>query len=147
MDPYPNLDVENILMHSSINSFKNTSVHRADMAIPSPHTNGVQQTITEVFTLAEDTDFVQLMVYATDYSNYFRFLDGAYHDKWMMVEQSFDYLLRQNPPSSLYYFNVDYKIDGDQVTVTITIPAFFPTTNWTAGMVVPIAFVEYTLDR
>lgn len=141
------LDIDNILMHSSINSFKNNGVHRANLAFPASHVNGVAQSVTQTFTLAEDTDFTQLLLYATDYAKYFRYLDSAYHDKWQQVEQSLDFLIFNNPVSSLYYYNVNYKIDGNDVIVVLTIPAFFPTMNFTPGKVVPIAFVEYTLAK
>jgi len=139
------IDIDNVLLHSSYNAFKNNGVHRASLALPASHVSGVAQSVEQTFTLDETTDFAQLLVYATDYAKYFRYLDSQYHDSWMQVEQSYDYLVFNSPLTSLYYFTLNYKIVGNQVTVVLTIPAFFPTMNFTPGKVVPIAFVEYTL--
>lgn len=145
MDPFPNLDVENILMHSSINSFKNNGVHRYNFPFFTAST-GSPQKIEHTFTLQQDTDFVQLLVFATDYAKYFRYLDSQYHNKWQPVEQSLDYLVFNHPVTSLYYFTVNYKIDGDQVTVVLNVNGF-GSFNFTPGLEVPIAFVEYTLAK
>ena len=102
MDPFPNLDVDNILLHSSINTFKNNGVYRNKFVMPDSHTNGTQDTLTLTFTLQNNTDFVQLLVYATDYAKYFRYLDSQYHNKWQQVEQSIDYLLLNNPVTQLF---------------------------------------------
>jgi len=139
------VDPDLIVMSSEFNAFKNNGVHRHEFDFFVSSTGSVQ-TKSFTFTLADDTDFVQLFVYGTDYAKYFRYLDSQYHDKWQPVEQSLDYLVFNHPVSSLYYYKVNYKIVNNVVTVYLTVNGF-GSFNFTPGMKVPIAFVEYTLAR
>lgn len=134
-----------VVLSTSHNAFKNNGVFRDAFAFFTSSTGSVQKkTIT--FTLQEDTDFIQLFVYGTDYAKYFRYLDSQYHNSWMQVEQSFDYLVFNSPVSSLWYYNITYTVVGRVVTVVLTVNGF-GSFNFTPGLTVPIAFVEYTLAR
>ena len=141
------LDVEKTLFHSGLNSFKNVNVHRHVFQMPNTHTANVADILTHTFTLSEDADFTQLLVKATDYGKYFRYRDSKYHNTWMMIEQSLDFLLLDTPVTQLFFFKVTYKVDGDQVTVQLKVNPFGTTFNIDPEMEVPIAFVEYTLAR
>lgn len=112
--------------------------------MPTSHTNGVEDVRSVTFTLDESTDFVQLLVYATDYGEYFRYLDSVYHDSWLPIEQAETFLLL--PGRTLLYFSMDYKVVDNVVTVSLRIPAFFSTQSYPARSI-PVAFVEYTLAR
>lgn len=140
-------DLDNILLHSSYNAFKNNGVHRADIAMPNSYTANTPVEITETFTLADDTDFAQVLIYGTDYAKYFRYLDSQYHDAWMQIEQPRDFLLLDNPVTQLFYFYAKYRIVGDQITIVITIPKFSSSFNILSTLSVPVAVVEYTLAR
>lgn len=140
-------NIDQVLFHSSYNSFKNNGVSRTTLSLPDSYPAMTDQVVSYTFTLQNDTDFVQLLVYATDYAK--PFLEGfpiAYANKWVQVEQALDYLLKSDS-GLIYYFNVDYKVVGNQVTVSARIPKFSSAFNVSPHVDVPIAFVEYTLAR
>lgn len=136
------VDPDLVAMTSTLNSFKNNGVYRNTIAMPTSHVSGTEDVRSVTFTLAEDTDFIQLLVFATDYGDYFRFLDSNYHDAWLPVESVETFLLL--PGGSILYFTMDYKIVNNVVTVSLRIPAFFSTQSYPARSI-KVAFVEYTL--
>lgn len=145
-------DEQKIITSPSYNSFKNITIHRGEFTFPSQTdpSSSTPDTQTVQFILQEPASFNQLFVYATDYGEYFRYLDSQYHDQWRAIESTDDFLIFDDPVTSLYYFNIDWQIDGNQVIVKRTLPNFdeFPSGDpvvLTPGLTVPFAFVEYVL--
>ena len=141
------VDIDKVAFHSGYNAFKNNGVHRASLSLPDYYPAMTEQSVEYTFTMQEDTDFVQLLVFATNYSKPFiEGIYGVYINRWEQVEQSNDYLLRANN-GSIYYFRVEYKVNGKQVTVKASTPKFSQAFTVASHVDVPVAFVEYTLAR
>lgn len=145
-------DITKLIMTSDKNAFKNESVQRNNLAIPTSIPASSRVTSTVQFTLNEAANFLQVYVYATDYGDYFNFLDSKYHDGWRPINNSSasgsgEYLLFTS--GGLYDYGVKISINGKIVTAT----AYFR--NISGGTItinhptylVPITFIEYTLDR
>jgi hypothetical protein len=130
----------------SNNTFKNSSVQRAELSLPSSLSAGAEHTDSEVFTLSENISLIECYAYTTDYDEYFRHLDSSYHDSWRPINSSRVHLVLDSPVTTLSEYELDYFIDGDEVTVRLymknrTAGSLTYTPNKTA----PIVFVEYTL--
>lgn len=145
-------DITKLIMTSDKNTFKNESVQRGNIPIPASIPASSQVTNSIEFTLNEAANFIQVYVYATDYGDYFNYLDSKYHDGWRPINNSTasgsgEYLLFTS--GGLYDFGVRIRINGRKVTATAyfrnisggTITINHPT------LLVPITFIEYTLDK
>lgn len=145
-------DITKLIMTSDRNAFKNESVQRNNLIIPNSIPASSTVTNSVQFTLSEAANFIQAYIYATDYGDYFNFLDSQYHDGWRSINNSTasgsgDYLLFTS--GGLYDFAVRISINGNIVTATAsfrnisggTITINHPT------KLIPITFIEYTLDR
>lgn len=145
-------DITKLIMTSDNNAFKNESVQRNSLVIPAsiPASSSVVNSVQ--FTLTEAANFIQAYIYATDYGDYFNFLDSQYHDGWRSINNSTasgsgDYLLFTS--GGLYDYAVRISINGKVVTAT----AYFrnisgsPITTNHPTHLIPITFIEYTLDR
>lgn len=145
-------DITKLIMTSDKNAFKNESVQRSNLAIPTSIAAGAKVTTTVEFTLNEAANFIQVYIFATDYGDYFNFLDSKYHDGWRPINNSTasgsgEYLIFTS--GGLYDYAVRISIDGKKVTATAsfrnisggTITINHPT------YLIPITFIEYTLDR
>lgn len=147
-----NPDVSKLILSSDHNAFKNRSVQRGFLPIPTsiPANSRVNNTIT--FTLSEVANFIQTYIYATDYGDYFNFLDSRYHDGWRPINNSTasgsgDFLVFTS--AGLYDYAVRISIDGNVVTVTGSfrnISGSTLTINH-PNYLVPVTFIEYTLDK
>lgn len=145
-------DITKLIMTSDHNAFKNESVQRNNLAIPTSIPASSSVTNSVQFTLSEAANFIQAYIYATDYGDYFNFLDSAYHDGWRAINNSVasgsgDYLIFTS--GGLYDYAVRIRINGNIVTAT----AYFrnisgsPITITHPTYLIPITFIEYTLDR
>lgn len=145
-------DITKLIMTSDKNAFKNESVQRNNLAIPASIPASSRVTSTVQFTLNEAANFIQVYVYATDYGDYFNFLDSKYHDGWRPINNSSasgsgEYLLFTS--GGLYDYGVKISIKGKIVTATAyfrNISASTITINHPT-LLIPITFIEYTLDR
>lgn len=145
-------DVTKLILTSDLNAFKNRSVQRGNIPIPTSIAAGARVVNSITFTLSENANFIQAYIYATDYGDYFNFLDSKYHDGWRSINNSAasgsgEYLIFTS--GGLYDYAVRISINGNVVTATAsfrnisggTITINHPT------YLVPITFIEYTLDR
>lgn len=147
-----NDDITKLILTSDNNAFKNQSVQRSNLAIPTSIAASSRVTSTVEFTLSDTANFIVPYVYATDYGDYFNYLDSQYHDAWRPINNSTasgsgEYFLRTS--GGIYDFGVRIKINGKKVTAT----AYFrnisgaPITVIHPTFLIPITFIEYTLDR
>lgn len=145
-------DITKLIMTSDNNAFKNQNVQRGNLPIPTSIPASSQVTRSIEFTLDEVANFIQAYCFATDYGDYFNFLDSLYHNAWRSINNSTasgsgDFLLFTS--SGLYDFGVRIILNGNKVTVVgyyrnitgSTLTINHPT------YVVPITFIEYTLDK
>lgn len=140
------IDLNNTLLHTSFNAFKNNSVQTDTLALPASLTAGATYTDTVTFTLSESAAFIACYVYSTDYDDYFRYLDSAYHDAWRPLYASQDHLVFDDPVTSLFFYDVNVLVDGSTVTAKLYIEnTTAGTITYTPNKTVPIAFVDYTL--
>lgn len=134
-----------LAMFTKYNTFKNVSVYRDELVIPSTLNSSATQTNTLTFTLAENASFTMAYMYTSDYSQYFQFLDSAYHDAWRQINNSNDNLIFTS--AGLYYYDVKMTINNNVVTFYLIAPrstSGTPTVNHPTHRV-PITFVEYRL--
>lgn len=141
-------------VNPGFNTFKNNNIHRGAFTFPvqtNPAAAPARDVQTFTFQLTDQASFIEFYIFATDYNSYFRYLDSVYHNFWVRLEQvTSSFLIMDDPVTSLYFYDIDYKIVGNTVTVrrVLTNFAAFPSGNpviLTAGMTVPFAFVEYAL--
>lgn len=145
-------DITKLILTSDKNAFKNESVQRNNLTIPTSIPASTRVTSSVQFTLSESANFIVPYVYATDYGDYFNFLDSQYHDGWRPINNSSasgsgEFFLRTS--GGIYDYGVRIKINGNVVTAT----AYFrnisasPITVIHPTFLIPITFIEYTLDR
>jgi len=137
--------LQKLVLHTAYNSFKNVSIHRGNLAIPATLNSGAVQTNSISFTLTENALFTMAYMYTSDYSQYFQFLDSAYHDAWRQINNNNDNLIFTS--AGLYYYDVKMSLSGNIVTFTLIAPrstSGTPTVNHPTYLV-PVTFVEYTL--
>lgn len=145
-------DITKLIMTSDKNAFKNESVQRGFLPIPTSIPAGSRVVNQIQFTLSELANFIQVYIYASDYGDYFNYLDSKYHDGWRPINNSTasgsgDFLLFTS--GGLYDYAVRISLEGNVVTLTGsfrnisggTITINHP--NW----LVPVTFIEYTLDK
>lgn len=145
-------DITKLVMTSDKNAFKNENVQRGNIPIPASIAASSQVTASIEFTLNETANFIQAYIFATDYGDYFNFTDSVYHNAWRSINNSTasgsgDYLLFTS--GGLYDFGVRISLNGNKVTAT----AYFrnisasPITINHPTLLIPITFIEYTLDK
>lgn len=109
-----------LVLHTSYNSFKNTSFQSDVLTLPS--SLGVSAYNTSVsFTLPETASFLGAYMYTSDYAQYFEYLDSAYHDAWRQINNNNDNLIFTS--GGLYYYRIRMKLDGTTVTFSLYAPA------------------------
>lgn len=139
------VDLDKLALHTSYNTYKNNSVKRGNLALPTSLGAGLTWTSTLTLTLSQAAAFLQAYSFATDYGDYFNYLDSQYHDAWRIVNQNADYLL--NSSGGLQFFNINMVLSGTSVTFTLihkntgggTLTYIHNT------YLVPIALIDYTL--
>lgn len=139
------VDLDKLLLHSSYNTLKNNSVQRGNLDLPTSLAAGATWTDTLSFTLSEDPAFIQAYSYASDYGDYFTYLDSAYHDEWRQIHTNNDYLLFSD--GGLQYFNIYTQVTGLTITFTLyhkNISASTLTYRHDTD-VVPVTFIDYSL--
>lgn len=139
------LDLTKLILHTGYNSFKNSSVQRGNLTLPTSLNTSNFHTSTLVFTLTEPASFIQAYKYSSDYGDYFNYLDSAYHDAWRQVNVNDDDLIFTS--AGLYYYNIYMKLVGNVVTFTLFAPkstSGTPTVTHPTYLV-PVTFVEYRL--
>jgi hypothetical protein len=139
------VDLDKLALHSSYNSFKNNSVQRNNLVIPASVGAGSVYTNTVSFTLTNPAAFIQGYSYATDYGDYFLYLDSAYHDAWRVVNENADYLLRSS--SGLLSYTIKMQIVGNVVSFTMRLSraGFGAVTIFHDTYLIPITFIDYQL--
>lgn len=141
------VDLDKLMLHSSYNTFKNINVQKDYLAIPASVGAGSIYTDSVTFNLEESVAFMQGYSYATDYGDYFNYLDSQYHDEWRNVHTNNDYLvfsssgilnptikLELTATSAIFTFRLSRQGFG---AVTINHPTYL----------VPIAFIDYRLTN
>lgn len=134
-----------LAMFTKYNTFKNVSVYRDELDLPATLSSSSTYTDSITFTLNENASFLMGYMYTSDYSQYFQFLDSAYHDFWRQINNNNDNLIFTS--AGLYYYDVKMVLNGNQVTFYLIAPrstSGTPTVNHPT-MKVPITFVEYRL--
>ena len=127
------------------NTFKNVTIHRGTLSMPLT-TSGPAQTQTIQLTLEDPASFLQLYIYGTDYDDYFRFLDSQYHDRWLPIECTRDFLVFDSPVTQLFYYSINYTVSGNIVTLNRVMYGASFGAPWNVSQIFPkFAFVEYTL--
>jgi hypothetical protein len=143
-------DITKLILSSDHNAFKNASVQRGTIPIPTSIAASTRVTNTITFTLSESANFIQAYVFASDYGDYFNFGDSKYHDNWRSINNSSgtsEYLIFTS--GGLYNYSIRISLNGNVVTVTASfrnISGGTITINHPSYLV-PITFIEYTLDR
>lgn len=143
------VNLDKLLLHSSYNTFKNLSVQRDELVLPTSMSAGEYYTDTVTFDLTEDIAFLQAYSYATDYGDYFSFLDGLYHDQWRVINNNNDYMILSS--SGLLTAKIFMKLDTTNRQVTFT----FVLSRVGFGAVdirhptyrIPVTFVDYRLTN
>lgn len=143
----PNLD--KLLLHSAYNTFKNLSVQRDELDLPTSMSAGQYYTDTVTFQLTEAIAFLQAYSFATDYGDYFSFLDSQYHNQWRTINNNNDYMILSS--SGLLFFNIYMFLDTTNLRVTFTLVlsrvGFGAVTINHPTYKVPITFVDYRLTN
>lgn len=137
--------LQKLVLHTAYNSFKNVSVYRGELDLPPTLNSAATYTDSITFNLAEDASFTMAYMYTSDYSQYFQFLDSAYHDAWRQINNNNDNLIFTS--AGLYYYDIKMTFNGNTVTFYLIAPrstSGTPTVNHPT-MKVPITFVEYRL--
>lgn len=129
------------------NTFKNISIHRGELTHPLSLPSSGSETRSLTFTLDEQASFIQLFIYGTSYNDYFRYLDSQYHDRWWLIETTFDFLIFDNPVTQLGFYEINWTVNGNLVTLTWTTHiGFSATPPINMSPIRPkFAFVEYVL--
>lgn len=142
-------DLDKLLLHSSYNTFKNLSVQRDELDLPTSMSAGQYYTDSVTFQLTEDIAFLQAYSFATDYADYFNFLDSGYHDFWRAINNNNDYLVFSS--SGLLFYNIYMFLDTAKKQVTFTLVlsrvGFGAVTIRHDTYKVPITFVDYRLTN
>lgn len=139
------VDLSKLILHTGYNTFKNISVYRNDLTLPSSLNTSTVYENEIVFNLSENASFLQAYMYSTDYNQYFEFLDSSYHDAWRQINANNDNLILTS--AGLYYYYVRMKINDKRVTFTLFAPkstSGTPTVRH-PSFKVPITFIEYRL--
>lgn len=111
------VDLDKLALHTSYNTYKNNSVKRGNLALPTTLGAGATWTSTLTLTLSEAAPFIQAYSYGTDYGDYFNYLDSLYHDAWRVINQNADYLLFSS--SGLQFYKINMVLNGTSVTFTL----------------------------
>lgn len=143
----PNLD--KLLLHTTYNTFKNLNVQRDQLDLPPSVGAGVVYTDTVTFQLTEDIAFLQAYSFATDYGDYFNYLDSQYHNGWRLINNNADYLVFSSGGLLFYTVNMFLDTVNRQVTFTLTLSrqGFGAVTINHDTYKVPITFVDYRLTN
>lgn len=139
------VDLDKLILHSAYNSFKNVSVQRGNLVLPTTLNTSTVYTNSISFVLAERASFLQAYMFTSDYNQYFEFLDSKYHDAWRQINANNDNLIFTS--AGLYYYYVRMSLKGNIVTFTLFAPrstSGTPTVRHDTGLV-PITFTEYRL--
>lgn len=139
------VDLTKLILHTGYNSFKNNSIQRGNLTLPTSLNTSTFFTSTLTFTLTQTASFIQAYKYSTDYGDYFNYLDSAYHNQWRQINANNDDLIFTS--SGLYYYNIYMKLASNVVTFSLVAPkstSGTPTVTHPTGLV-PVTFVEYRL--
>lgn len=143
------VDLDKLMFHTSYNTMKNLNVQKDYLDIPASVGAGVLYTDTVTFNLTEQIAFLQAYVFATDYGDYFSFLDGTYHDQWRTVNNNNDYLILSD--AGLISYNIRMSLDVGSLTVSFVLSISrvgFGAINIRHNTFrVPITFVDYRLTN
>lgn len=109
-----------LVLHTSYNSFKNTSFQSGFLTLPaalgaSPYDTSVS------FVLPETASFLGAYMYSTDYAQYFEFSDSAYHDAWRQINNNNDNLIFTS--GGLYNYSIKMVLNGTTITFNLHIQA------------------------
>lgn len=142
-------DLDKLLLHSSYNTFKNLSVQRNELDLPLSLAAGEYYTDVVTFQLNEAIAFLQAYSYATDYGDYFNYLDSRYHDEWRTINNNNDYMVLSS--SGLLFYNIYMFLDTTNLRVTFTLilsrVGFGAVTINHSTYKVPITFTDYRLTN
>lgn len=133
--------LQKLILHSSYNSFKNTSIQRGNLTLPASMAGAVYDSAV-TFTLPETASFLGAYLYATDYAQYFEFLDSQYHNSWKQINNNNDSLLFSS--SGLQFFRVKMILNGNTITIRLHINSGTYTVNHPT-LLIPITVVSYRL--
>lgn len=139
------VDIDKLILHTTYNAFKNNSVQRDNLSLPTSVASGAVFTSVVSFITSQPAAFVPAFAFSTDYDNYFQFVDSQYHNTWRPVSGSQVHALFST--TSLDFFRINFTITGTVITFTLyyknsgggTLTFNHPTGK------VPITLIDYTL--
>jgi len=139
------VDLDKLMLHSSYNSFKNSAVNRGNLALPTSIAAGDTWISTVTFTLAQAAVFMQGYSFATDYGDYFNYLDSQYHNAWRVMNENSDYLVFSS--SGLLVYTINMTLSGSSVTFTLRLSrlGFGAVTINHPTYLIPITLIDYRL--
>ena len=141
------VDLDKLMLHSSYNTFKNIDVQKDTLAIPASVGAGSIYTDSVTFNLQETAVFMQGYSYATDYGDYFNYLDSAYHDEWRNVHTNNDYMVLSSSGLLTYTIKLELTATSAIFTLRLSRQGFGAVTINHPTYLVPIAFIDYRLTN
>lgn len=141
------VDLDKLMLHSSYNTFKNIDVQKDTLALPTAVGAGSIYTDSVTFSLAETAAFIQGYSYATDYGDYFNYLDSGYHDEWRNVHTNNDYMVLSSSGLLTYTIKLELTATSAIFTLRLSRQGFGAVTINHPTYLVPIAFIDYRLTN
>lgn len=143
------VDLDKLMLHTAYNTFKNLSIQRGELDLPPSVGAGVVYTDTVTFDLTEEIAFLQAYSYATDYGDYFNYLDSQYHDAYRLINNNYDYMVLSSSGLLTYTINMVLDTLNKKVTFTLTLSrqGFGAVTINHPTLKVPVTFVDYRLTN
>mgnify|MGYP000966254426 CR=1 FL=1 len=141
------VDLDKLMLHSSYNTFKNIDVQKDTLDLPTAVGAGSIYTDSVTFSLAETAAFMQGYSYATDYGDYFNYLDSQYHDEWRNVHTNNDYMVLSSSGLLTYTIKLELTATSAIFTLRLSREGFGAVTINHPTYLVPIAFIDYRLTN
>jgi len=141
------VDLDKLMLHSSYNTFKNIDVQKNTLDLPTAVGAGSIYTDTVTFSLQETAVFMQGYSYATDYGDYFNYLDSQYHDEWRNVHTNNDYMVLSSSGLLTYTIKLELTTTSAIFTLRLSRQGFGAVTINHPTYLVPIAFIDYRLTN
>lgn len=141
------VDLDKLMLHSSYNTFKNIDVQKNTLDLPTAVGAGSIYTDSVTFSLAETAVFMQGYSYATDYGDYFNYLDSQYHDEWRNVHTNNDYMVLSSSGLLTYTIKLELTTTSAIFTLRLSRQGFGAVTINHPTYLVPIAFIDYRLTN
>ena len=141
------VDLDKLMLHSSYNTFKNIDVQKNTLDLPTSVGAGSIYTDSVTFNLQETAVFMQGYSFATDYGDYFNYLDSQYHDEWRNVHTNNDYMVLSSSGLLTYTIKLELTATSAIFTLRLSRQGFGAVTINHPTYLVSIAFIDYRLTN